>query len=340
MRLEIFSAGKPKVDPGINEDLFLALPGFGFAVVDGLSDRTGHRYGGLSAGQMAARLVCAEVASWLVASRHDEPSTLIERLTTRVRKAYDDNGIADVAMAEPGRRFGATLALAIDLGKSWRFVLVGDSGIRLNGREILQNDHPVDVVTSRLRIEAYLAAQARGADDETAASIARAVSFNGPIHLHAEMHPWLGKDDLPVILAKARADATRLLPHVPAADIDLLLTKGIVHGQGHFQNNTSSPMSYAVIDGTPVPMAHIAVVERPAGEIATIELFTDGYVQRQTEVASLHGSQLCCNRSPGPGQDRRVSLPEARRRSLVRRSDDRRGQCRPAELAASLPADA
>ncbi|MEM9438973.1 MAG: hypothetical protein AAGA73_00855 [Pseudomonadota bacterium] len=263
----------------MTEDLFLALPGFGFAVIDGLSDRTGHRYGGLSAGQMAARLVAAETAHWLATDRHNLPQTLIERLTAEIAAAYIDAGIYEVAMAEPGRRFGATLALAIDLGQTWRFLLAGDSGIRLNGSQILQNGHPVDIVTSALRIETYHAAKGHGANDEAAAEVARSVTLNGATELHPGMSPWLDVDDLEAILSRARTRAEAQLFGVPACDIDVLLTQGIVQGQGHFQNNINSPMSYAVIDGTEVPMIHIHIEDRSADSLESIELFTDGYLE-------------------------------------------------------------
>lgn len=279
MLLEIFTSGKLKADPHVNEDLFLALPGFGYAVIDGLSDRTGHRYHGLSAGQMAARLVAGETANWLVNDRHGNPAALIERLTACIQGAYDQAGITQIAMAEPGRRFGATLALAIDLGLTWRFVLIGDSGIRLNGHEILQNEHPVDAVTSCLRKAAYHRVRGKGAGSEAATDVSRTVTFHGADRVLDGMDGWFAEDDLSAIRATARAEVLTLLPHVPPNDINILLAKGILHGQGHFQNNTESPLSYAVIDGTALPLPHVAVIERPASSVSVIELFTDGYLK-------------------------------------------------------------
>lgn len=279
MHLELFSAGKPKNDPSLNEDLSVILPGFGFAVIDGLSDRTGHRYDGLSAGQMAARLVAGEVAGWLTQQRQNAPSELVRRVTERIAKAYGEVGITEVAMAEPGRRFGATLALAIDLGAHWRFVLVGDSGIRLNGSTVLQNPHPVDSITSALRIETYRLVTERGADAEIAGAVARAITFSGAATLPSEVTEWLQESDLPALKSNAQARARSALPDVPDSDIDVLLTYGIIRGQGRFQNNTHSPLSYAVFDGTAVPMDHVKVVERPTADLTTIELFTDGYMQ-------------------------------------------------------------
>lgn len=182
-------------------------------------------------------------------------------------------------MAEPGRRFGATLSLAIELDDIWRFVLIGDSGIRLNGLEILQNDHPVDIVTAALRREAYRLVLTRARDPNAAAKIGRAVAFHGVIELRPEMSPWLTDDDLSAIRHAARCHALEQLPDVPEGDIAILLDSGIVRGQGYFQNNTLSPMSYAVLDGTDVPVEHVSIIDRTKSEIAAIELFSDGYMR-------------------------------------------------------------
>lgn len=278
MRIKAFSAGKPKTDPDTNEDLFVILPRLGFAVIDGLSDRTGHRYDGLSAGQMAARLVAADVASWLTTDREAPPATLVTRLTARIAQAYTEHGIAEVALAQPGRRFGATLSLAIELGNCWRFVLIGDSGIRLNGAELLQNDHPVDVITAAMRGLAYRLAQSRGADLNAAAQVGRSAAFNGIAALASDMEPWLTLTDLDAIRAATVQETANQLSHVTASDIAILLDHGIIHGQGRFQNNTKSPMSYAVLDGTAVPIEHVSIIDRAKSTIQTIELFTDGYM--------------------------------------------------------------
>ena len=51
MRIEAFTAAKTPDDPAGNEDQLLILPGRGHAVIDGVTDRTGHRYDGLLAGR-------------------------------------------------------------------------------------------------------------------------------------------------------------------------------------------------------------------------------------------------------------------------------------------------
>jgi hypothetical protein len=66
---------------------------------------------------------------------------------------------------------------------------------------------------------------------------------------------------------------------VPAGDIERLIDGGVMTGQGQFQNDTASPLSYAVLDGFDVPMERVQVIDRERASIRSIELFTDGYFE-------------------------------------------------------------
>ena len=57
MLIEAFSQGKKFGQPEANEDSFVAIPGAGFAVIDGVTDRNGTRYAGMLSGQFASRIV-------------------------------------------------------------------------------------------------------------------------------------------------------------------------------------------------------------------------------------------------------------------------------------------
>jgi hypothetical protein len=66
MRIEAFSEAKTPDDPAANEDQLLILPGRGHAVIDGVTDRTGHRYDGLLAGRLASLTVQRAIAAFLL----------------------------------------------------------------------------------------------------------------------------------------------------------------------------------------------------------------------------------------------------------------------------------
>jgi hypothetical protein len=281
MRIEAFTEAKTPSDPAGNEDQLLLLPGRGYAVIDGVTDRTGHRYDGLLAGQLASRTVQGAAASFLLdpAEAEVEPARLVAQLSEAICAAYQRHGVLDIARRDPARRFGATLALAAERADGWRFVLVGDSGVRLNGTELWLNENKLDLITASLRQEAYRMVAAAGGGPADQARVGRACAFHGAASLHPEMRPWLDDGALARLHARCLEACLAQFPAVPVADIERLLDGGIVTGQGQFQNNTRSPLSYAVLDGFAVPIDLVRVIERARAAVHTIELFTDGYFE-------------------------------------------------------------
>jgi hypothetical protein len=281
MRIEAFTEAKCPTEPAGNEDQLVVLPGRGYAVIDGVTDRTGHRYDGLLAGQLASRTVQRAIASFLLDPSEAEVDRahLVACVSQAIRAAYQDHGILEIARRDPARRFGATLALAAERVDDWRFVLIGDSGVRLNGTELWLNENELDLITASLRREAYRTVAAAGGGPADQARVGRACAFHGAARLHPDMRPWLDEDDLATLRARCLETCRADFPAVPAADIERLLDGGVITGQGQFQNNTLSPLSYAVLDGFEVPMDLVRVVDRVRAAVHTIELFTDGYFE-------------------------------------------------------------
>jgi hypothetical protein len=278
MRIEAFSEGKYRQDADANEDRFLILPGRGYAVIDGVTDINGHLYDGMRAGKLASTIVQQVVARFLAdpAEAATDPMRLIETVSSALRDAYARHGILDAARAVTTHRFGATLTLAVDLGASFRFILIGDSGLRLNGTETTIVDSGLDLITAALRQEAYRMVEKAGGDIEARRRVGRACAFYGVASLHAEMRPWLNDAALVALRAASRDRCHARLASVDVADIERLLDTGI-SGQGKFQNNATSALSYAVLDGFGVPMELVQVFDRPRATITSVELFTDGY---------------------------------------------------------------
>jgi hypothetical protein len=281
MRIEAFSEARTPGDPAANEDQLLILPGRGYAVIDGVTDRTGDRYDGLLAGRLASLTVQQATAAFLLdlAERDLDPARLVDRIAQAIRDAYRHHGVLDVARQEPPKRFGATLALAAEGDGFWRFVLVGDSGLRLNGSELWLNETGLDRVTASLRVEAYRRVASAGGTPDDQARVGRACAFHGAARLHPDMQPWLDEGELADLLAVCLDTCRFRFPDVPDHHIERLLHGGILTGQGWFQNTTSSPLSYAVIDGFETPMELIRVVDRERSTVRGIELFTDGYFE-------------------------------------------------------------
>ena len=278
MRIEAFSEGKNLDDPDANEDQFLVLPGRGYAVIDGVTDITGRVYEGMRTGRLASRVVQRAAADFLTdpVAAERSPEALLERTSAALRAAYVRHGILDEARADPRRRFGATLTIAADLGRTFRFIVVGDSGLRLNGAERVVVDSGLDLVTATLRQEAYRLVEESGGNLEARRRVSRACTFHGIGAPHPDMLPWLDDGKRAALFERSRAHCRARFPGAPGADIERLLDQGI-SGQTRFQNNTASPFSYATLDGFDIPMPLVRVFDRPRESLATIELFTDGY---------------------------------------------------------------
>jgi hypothetical protein len=279
VRLSAFSAAKDPDRPETNEDRFVAVPDRLYAVIDGVTDRTGRRYGGRTGGRTAAEAV--EMALLGIAQDGSHRDIDVQRLVARLDHAFQDayrrHGVFDDAKAAETHRFGSTLALAVDRGDSFGFFFIGDSGLRLNGAEVIDNDKDLDHITATLRGFAYRRVAAAGADAQAAEMASRALSWRGTRTLPPEAATWIGEADLAVIreqaLAKLRAD----LPKIAVEDMTRLALDGIVGAQGHYQNRLDLALGYSSLDGFSLTAAGVRSFERPRSEISSIELFTDGY---------------------------------------------------------------
>jgi hypothetical protein len=278
MKIEAFSEGKNLDAPEANEDQFLVLPGRAYAVIDGATDITGQLYDGKRGGWLASHIAMQAVADFLLdpAERELNPERLIERVSAAIRASYARHGILEIARGDPARRFGATLTLAADLGETFRFVLIGDSGLRIDGTAVFINDTELDLVTASLRMEAYRMVGEAGGGAEERARVGRACAFYGAAQLHPDMLPWLDETKRRLLYERSLAWCRTRFSAIPQADIRLVLDTG-VSGQAQFANNTASPLSYAMLDGFEIPLPLVRVIDRPRARMRSIELFTDGY---------------------------------------------------------------
>lgn len=278
MRIEAFTEGKNLDDPEANEDQFVVLPGRGYAVIDGVTDITGRTFDGMRTGRLASRLVQRATADFLChpAEAEKTPVALVERVSTALREEYVRHGMLGGAREDPTSRFGATLTVALDLGATIRFILIGDSGVRINGEEVVVVDSGLDLVTAALRQEAYRTVAEAGGDLAAQRQVSRACSFHGTGAVHPDMQPWLDGMRLASLLERSLARCRARFPSAPVDHIRRLLSRGI-SGQTVYQNNTDSPFSYATLDGFAIPMQLVHVIDRPRAAVRSLELFTDGY---------------------------------------------------------------
>ena len=276
MQIEAASFSRDPARAEANEDAVVVLPGRAWAAIDGVSDRSGVRYDGMLSGRYAARLVAGAVERLLVGAPPPVES-IVPTLTATLAEAYLRHGTLADARASWGARLCCTLALAVLEGSRLHLVLVGDSGVRLNGREVLQMDKELDDITATLRSVAWH----RVADPDPVRrdAVARLVTWHGVGQDASALAPDLTAEDLAAIGVEAEVACVARQGHVPRGDIIHLLRHGIVGAQGDYQNNAESVLGYGCLDGFTVPRTLMRVVSLEAAEVETLELFTDGYFE-------------------------------------------------------------
>lgn len=279
MHQQAFSAAKDPDRPEANEDRFVVVPDRLYAVIDGVTDRTGRRYGERTGGRLAAETVERALLALALDEnfRSIDAQGLVERLDRAFRAAYARYDVLDAASKSDADRIGSTLALAVDRGDRFAFFLIGDSGVRINGAETIVHDKDLDFITATLRGFAYRRVAASGADPTQTELASRALCWRGTRKMPDEAKPWLKDADLEAIRSDALAKLVLDLPGIPIEDMTRLALDGIVGAQGAYQNRDDHPLGYACLDGYGPKAAAVQTFERPKSEARTIELYTDGY---------------------------------------------------------------
>jgi hypothetical protein len=284
-RLEAFTLGKKFDRPEDNEDALVVVPFAGYAVIDGVTDRNGTRYGGMLSGQFAARRVKRAMEMFFLtlsdpgpdgANHYSSPKGLIDYLTSDLIAGYAENGALEAVNADWKVRAGCTMMAAFVLGDRLEIVAVGDSGIRVNGDDVLQVLKPLDDVTSIVRQKTWAHFAQKGVPEELCGQYAGSMTWSGTRH-QAAGSPTADPSVIKAITEAALFAARAHLPDVPEAELTELIEHGIRHGQGNFQNVADRALGYGCVDGFDVPECHIAARSYALEDVQSIELFSDGY---------------------------------------------------------------
>ena len=191
MRLEAFSLGKKFGHPEANEDSFVAIPGAGYAVIDGVTDRSGTRYAGMLSGQFASRTIKRATERFLLEQQapkiaagfaYSSPRAFIDYLTAALRSAYVAEDALAAVEADWKLRAGCTIVAALHVKDRIEVIAVGDSGIRINGTDLLQVLKPLDDVTSLLRRETWRYFEAQGLLEADCERLAASMTWPGTRH--------------------------------------------------------------------------------------------------------------------------------------------------------------
>lgn len=278
MLIEAFSEAKDPSRPHTNEDRLVILPGHAYAVIDGVTDRLGTRYEGVLSGQYAAMIIKGALEHML--SAPDAPTdgmTIVRGLTQAIERAYKAHDMFEKVQTDWNMRLSAALALVLVHQRSVDVILVGDSGVRLNGRETLRMEKDLDLITSTLRQQAWPIIGDRTSDAAVQEQLSRRITWHGTRQGVGAFDGILTTDDMNRIEDLAIGTNLAALPHVPGELIEHLVTGGIVNAQGGYQNNPSTILGYPCLDGFPVPESLIRIESFSREDIDTVEIYSDGY---------------------------------------------------------------
>jgi len=278
MLIETFTEAKDPSAPHANEDRLVILPGRAYAVIDGVTDRLGTRYDGMLSGQYAAMTVQGALEHMLSApDRTEDPVAIVRSLTATIASAYKQHGVTEKVQSNWNLRISAALALVMTGQETIDVLLVGDSGVRINGERILRVEKDLDLITAILRRQAWPVIGQKVSDPDRQEQISRQVTWHGTRQPLDNLAGILDADDMAFIESRAIAANMESLPHVARDDIENLVRGGIVNAQGGYQNNASLQLGYPCLDGFEVPQ-HMLKIERfKRSEVHMVEIYSDGY---------------------------------------------------------------
>lgn len=265
MRTELLSVAKYRDASRPGDDVALVLPGLVCGVFDGATDARGTIVDGVPAGRLAALTVAREMAAAAMdPATADLPAeALIARLSDALRARTAPLGLPIVP--------STTLTVVLDCGADWRILSLGDSGVRINGTEVLQVCKLIDDVSTAARVRMFDIFRSRSDDPDAAEAAAR----RGIL---------LGLDLAVEEGALTRAEAEAILAETPEvtglrAEAGLVadFLRGGIQTQHRFANQTGNPLCFDTMNGTAPRLGQWLDERRAKSAVHSLEIFSDGY---------------------------------------------------------------
>lgn len=273
MRLELFNRSKYRDGSAPGDDVPLIVPGAVYGVFDGATDPLGTVVDGIAAGRLAAMTVASEMAAIaLDPVARSLPGTEIIKRLSAVLKARTGPLNLDVPPS-------TTLAVALDCGETWRFLLLGDSGIRLNGTEVHQHEKVIDYVSTVARVAVFKKLSNQNDDLDQVEMLTRRCIFLG-------FDTAMSEGVLTTVQVSKIIDeaiSTTGLHEFKKIVSGFLM--GGIQKQFQFGNAVGNPLCFDTMNGTTPKQGELQDFERAAKDIITIEIFTDGYPSLPADVS-------------------------------------------------------
>ena len=271
MRIELLNQSKYRHGSRPGDDVPLIVPGVVFGVFDGATDALSTEIDGISAGRLAALTVAAELAAFATEpdARRLPAREIIDHLSRALCRRTDPLGL----VIPPS----TTVAAVLDCGAEWRFLLIGDTGIRINGETVLRHEKKIDEVSTEARVRIFQALSPRlKTGDATERAARRTIMLGLDTAIAEEV---FSAAEMNTLIEDVIA-TTQLAPH--SATVERFLRGGI-RTQFTFGNATG-PLGFDTMNGTTVPLEQLIDEYRPKSQVMSLEIFTDGYPAMPQDV--------------------------------------------------------
>jgi len=276
MLIESLSVPKYRDLSQPGDDVFTVVPQRLYAVFDGATDTVGALIQGETPGRFAASRAALAMVECATGSQRGQ-------LSARQWLIAMNESIASglkQAGAQPVRA-GTTAAVVEDTGDAFRFLIVGDSAIRINGTELIRLTKDIDLIYAAGRIALFRHLLAQGMSGDAVEKVARQLIFKG---LNQPDQTFLSPQDITSIVETARQECLHRLKPDAHAVVEQSLLAGIGGGQYGFCNLAGHSLGYAVLNGGQTQGPDVLSFTRPKSGIRSIELFTDGYMSCPQET--------------------------------------------------------
>ena len=277
MYVETFTHSKDPANPGSNEDRLVIYGDTLFSVIDGVTDKSGETYDGLTGGQLAGLLIEGALREVVDAKRaFAAPAReILDLIDDRFRAEYRRRGLEKRMEREPVLRFGAQLAALFTDGERIRLLHIGDCGVLVDGKPLDDQVQAGDAVLSHVRSRIYHRLNAAGAEPEARLALARAAIVDGLDAFTPPATALLTGLNWPSLREELLAELPAAFPGLPANHVTQAARGGLRQLAHH--RNTEHPLGHGCIDGTRVPDAYVKDTLLSWSQASVIEIHSDGY---------------------------------------------------------------
>ena len=273
MNFDLFSRSKYRANDKSGDDVALVLPGVCFGVLDGATDVEGRNLNGIPYGR-AASMAASQILTEILLpyrNREKDAKTLLEDLCTSYERVFEDYDLDQLP--------ATTVAIAIDCDTNWRFLSLGDSGIRINGERVLKHEKLIDSISTEVRVSIFKILAEKFDDPDQHELMTRQAIFLGLAEARSR---GLLSEDIVERLIEETIENSKL-SSISEIVRDFLLLG--IRQQHQFSNSDENKLCYDIVSSRKPVLGQWVEEIVSKKEVKTIEIFSDGYASYPEEVS-------------------------------------------------------